>query len=104
MLWIMIGLMTAITFYNRYAFFSPRIKFSIRPEIQSVLQYTAPAILTALWVPIVFIKDNAISTNPDNPYLVAGVITIAVSLLLKKPLLIVLIGLLFFSLLSFYIN
>lgn len=92
MLWLLIGAMALITFYNRYAFFSPRLKFSIRPEIQSILQYTAPAVLTALWVPIVFVKDGTLNTQWNDPYLLAGVVTVVVSATLKKPLPAVLIG------------
>ena len=92
MLWLLIGAMALITFYNRYAFFSPRLKFSIRPEIQSILQYTAPAVLTALWVPIVFVKDGTLSTQWNDPYLLAGMVTVVVSATLKKPLPAVLIG------------
>jgi len=98
MLWLLIGAMALITFYNRYAFFSPRLKFSIRPEIQSILQYTAPAVLTALWVPIVFVKEGALNTQWNDPYLLAGVLTVVVSVVLKKPLPTVLIGVLVFFL------
>jgi branched-subunit amino acid transport protein len=92
MLWLLIGAMALITFYNRYAFFSPRLKFFIRPEIQSILQYTAPAVLTALWVPIVFVKDGTLNTQWNDPYLLAGAVTVVVSATLKKPLPAVLIG------------
>jgi len=100
MLWLLIAAMALITFYNRYAFFSPRLKFSIRPEIQSILQFTAPAVLTALWVPIVFVREGALNTQWNDPYLLAGLVTVAVSATLKKPLPTVLIGVAVFFLCS----
>ncbi|GAB3112056.1 AzlD domain-containing protein [Aestuariicella hydrocarbonica] len=98
MTWIMIGLMAAVTFYNRYAFFSPHLKFSIGPRLQSLLSYTAPAVLTALWVPIVFVRDaphaesKALNLDLDNPYFLAGLITVAISALVRKPLVTVVAG------------
>lgn len=98
MIWVMIGLMAAVTFYNRYAFFSPHLKFSIGPRLQSLLSYTAPAVLTALWVPIVFVHDasggegKTLNLDLDNPYLMAGLITVAISALVRKPLVTVVSG------------
>ncbi|WP_263080805.1 AzlD domain-containing protein [Endozoicomonas sp. Mp262] len=100
MIWLLLGLMALITFSNRYALFSPRFKFSVGPKLQSLLKYTAPAVLTALWVPIVFIRNEQLDLQINNPYLIAGVVTIATSLLLKKPLVTVMLGITIFMVLS----
>jgi branched chain amino acid efflux pump len=104
MIWILLALMTLITFYNRYALFSPLIKIPLGSRAQSFLRYTAPAILTSLWVPIVFVKDKNLNTNLTDPYLAAGLITVVVSLLIKKPLVIVITGLLAFSMIRIVVG
>ena len=96
----MIGLMTLITFYNRYALLSPSVKITIGPKFQSFLKYTAPAVLTSLWVPIVFIKEQQINLDISDPYLSAGLITVIVSLFNRKPLIIVITGLITFTVLT----
>ncbi|WP_439135701.1 AzlD domain-containing protein [Pseudomaricurvus sp.] len=106
MIWVMIGLMAAVTFYNRYAFFSPHLKFSIGSRLQSLLSYTAPAVLTALWVPIVFVQhtsapnEKVLNLNFDNPYFTAGLITVAISALVRQPLVTVIAGVAVFVSLS----
>ncbi len=103
MMWLMIGLMALVTFYNRYAFFSPQLKFSIGPRLQSLLSYTAPAVLTALWVPIVFVSEHPdmeakqLNWQLDNPYFCAGLITVAISAFVRKPLITVALGVLVFA-------
>lgn len=101
MIWVLIGLMALVTFYNRYAFFSPNLKLSIGARTRSMLKYTAPAVLTALWVPIVFVKNTQLNTDLTDPYLVAGLLTVVLSLVIKHPLVIVAVGLLIFSVLRF---
>ena len=96
----MIGLMTLITFYNRYALLSPNVKITIGPKLQSFLKYTAPAVLTSLWVPIVFVKEQQINLDLSDPYLSAGLITVIVSLFIRKPLIIVITGLIIFTVLT----
>ncbi len=100
MIWLLIVLMALITFSNRYALLSPKLKFSVGPKLQSLLKYTAPAVLTALWVPIVFIREDKLAIQLDNPYLLAGVITIGIIIITRKPLLTVLLGMAVFILLS----
>lgn len=96
MIWLLIVLMAFITFFNRYALFSPNLPISVGRRTQALLSYAAPAVLTAMWVPIVFVKKQSLNTDFSDPYLVAGLITMGVSLIIKKPVPVIVIGLIGF--------
>jgi branched-subunit amino acid transport protein len=40
------------------------------------LSFSAPAVLTAIWVPIVFIQENSLNISITNPYLLAATVAI----------------------------
>ena len=100
MKWCLLISMATITFMNRYAFFSPRFKLTIGPTLQSLLKYTAPAVLTALWAPIIFIRDSHLNIEINNAYFLAGLFAIVISALIKKPLPTVILAITSFVLLS----
>ncbi len=92
MTWLLIFIMALITFYNRYALMSPRLKLTLGDNAQRLLKYTAPAVLTGLWAPIVFTEHHQLNTDPTNPYLIAGFVTVVLSRFVKAPLLVVGLG------------
>ncbi len=92
MTWLLIFTMALITFYNRYALMSPRLKLTLGDNAQRLLKYTAPAVLTGLWAPIVFTEHHQLNTDITNPYLVAGFVTVVLSRFVKAPLLVVGLG------------
>ena len=92
MMWLLIFLMALITFYNRYALMSPKLKLHLGENTQLLLKYTAPAVLTGLWVPIVFTHEQHLNLDVTSPYLVAGLVTIVISRLVNSPLLVVGLG------------
>ncbi len=92
MTWLLLAMMVIITFSNRYIFLSPRLKFTVGPKLQTLLQYTAPSVLTALWAPIVFMHDQSLNLSMSNPCFLAGLMTIATSYFIKKPLIVVIAG------------
>jgi len=47
--------------------------------MESFLSYSAPAVLTAIWVPIIFVKDNNLDISFTNPYLLAATVAVIVS-------------------------
>lgn len=96
MIWFIIGVMAVITFYNRYALMSPRLKITLGTNVQSVLKYTAPAVLTGLWVPIVFVREHELHVDISSPYLIAGLITVLIARLCPSPLITVVLGMLVF--------
>lgn len=103
MTYMYIAFLALITFSCRYFFFSRLVDYSIPKEIERLLQFTAPAVLTAMWAPIVFVS-NTVTQPLDSPYFVAGIITIVCSLLTKRMLLVVAIGILSFNAHNLFAN
>ena len=72
---LLIVLMTMITFSCRYLFFMKLLPISLSPKIQQLLKYTAPSVLTAMWVPIVFLGHKTEGAAFfHSPFLYAGLI------------------------------
>ena len=67
--------MTFVVFLSRYLFLEPKVPLKLNHHAQRLLSYSGPVVLTALWAPIVFVPDNALSVTLANPYLLAGLAT-----------------------------
>lgn len=106
-----IGVMALMTFYVRYAFFSHVLPIKINPTVQSLLMFTAPCILTAMIIPIMF-KDYADSQHglavlksvTGSVYFQASVITVFLSLFVRHSLLVIFLGMVAFYGLKFFFN
>ncbi|HBV77376.1 MULTISPECIES: AzlD domain-containing protein [Vibrio] len=79
MILLSIFAMTAVVFLSRYLFLEPRLPIKINPSAQRLLNYSSPAVLTAIWAPIVFVHDDKLAVNLGNPYLIAAVIAALVA-------------------------
>ncbi len=91
--WLTLLGMTCITFICRYLFFAKNLPFTLGVKTKRALAYTAPSVLTAMWVPIVFLSYQQIEKSFfDSPFLIAGLISIILSLKLKSTLLVVIIS------------
>ena len=77
-------LMAAITFFTRYLFLHPNLPIKISPQVSSLLNFSAPAVLTAIWVPIIFVQDEKLVIDMSNPYLVASFIAVIISMKTKS--------------------
>lgn len=76
---ITIVLLACITFLTRYLFLHPKLPLRIGPKLESFLSFSAPAVLTAIWVPIIFIQDNQLDINFTNPYLIAATVAVVIA-------------------------
>lgn len=95
--WIILLGMTCITFTCRYLFLSKILPFELGPKAKSILSYTAPSVLTAMWVPIVFLSDKSVEEDFfSSPFLIAGLVCILLSIKLKNTLMIVVLSMLVF--------
>ncbi|SQD78505.1 AzlD domain-containing protein [Moritella yayanosii] len=91
--WLVLGGMTCITFSCRYLFLSRLVSFELSPKIKRALSFTAPAVLTAMWVPIVFLGHQSSEVAfLNSPFLYAGLLTVLLSLKIKNTLAVVFIG------------
>lgn len=98
---VVIFLMALITFACRYLFFMRSVPIYLGSKTKQLLRYTAPSVLTAMWVPIVFLgHGSSLGTLYLSPFFYAGVMTVLLCLKCKNTLLIVAGGMLAFSILS----
>jgi len=101
--WLALLGMTCITFTCRYFFFSTSVPFELGPKVKRLLSYTAPSVLTAMWVPIVFLgHQESYGDFITSPFLIAGVTTVIFSLKIKNTLAIVIFGMSVFALLKIF--
>ena len=68
--------MAVITFTTRYLLIHPKLPIRLGPKLSKFLGYSAPAVLTAIWVPIIFVHDGQLNVSITNPYFVAAFIAV----------------------------
>ncbi|MCW8332403.1 AzlD domain-containing protein [Vibrio paucivorans] len=74
MVMISILAMTGLVFMSRYLFLEPKLPLRLNPQAQRLLSYSSPAVLTAIWAPIVFMPDNQLDLSVSNPFLWAALL------------------------------
>ncbi|MEL0657362.1 AzlD domain-containing protein, partial [Pseudoalteromonas issachenkonii] len=63
----------------RYLFLHRALPFKVCTKMQQFLSFIAPEVLTAIWVPIVFLNEYGINLNWQNPFLSAAIVAIVVA-------------------------
>ncbi len=71
-----IALLACITFFSRYLFLHPKLPLRLGAKITHFLSFSAPAVLTAIWVPIIFIQDQQLNISATNPYLLSATVAV----------------------------
>ena len=66
-----------ITFMTRYLFLEENLPFRLGPNIREILNFSGPAVLTAIFIPILFAGNSGIDISASNPYLWGGIAAIA---------------------------
>jgi len=79
--------MTGLVFLSRYLFLEPKLPLRLSPAVQRLLSYSSPAVLTAIWAPIVFTHDSSLNISTSNPYLWAAALAGAIAWKSKNVLL-----------------
>jgi len=95
MIWLLLIVMAAITFFNRYLFLAKSISYSPGVKLKRFLSYSSYAVLTAIWAPIVFEYDGmGVSASHFSiagyDYLVATIIAATLSFMRANSLMVVL--------------
>jgi len=62
-------LLACITFATRYLFIHPGFPIRLNARAQKFLSYSAPSVLTAIWVPIILTKNHQLAITASSPYL-----------------------------------
>ncbi|NIY82318.1 AzlD domain-containing protein [Vibrio hepatarius] len=79
--------MTFLVFVSRYLFLEPKLPLRLNPQAQRLLSYSSPAVLTAIWAPIVFMPEQELWITPDNPYLIGAIVAAVMAWKTKNVLL-----------------
>ncbi|KQE72000.1 AzlD domain-containing protein [Acinetobacter baumannii] len=82
----------------------PNVKVKLPVLMNKMLNYSAPCLLSAICIPVIFFENNELRGFLDNPYLYATIFCIVVAFYFKKVLLSVLLSLAFFYVINFIIN
>jgi len=82
--WLALG--GLLTFLTRLSFIALLGRFETPPRLARALRFVPPAILSAVIVPEVVLRDGALALSPGNPRLVAGLAAVAVAALTRNVL------------------
>lgn len=96
-----IFLMAIITFATRYLFIHPRLPIHLGDKLAKFLSYSAPAVLTAIWLPIIFVQQGQLNVSITNPYFIAAFFAVITAAKSKSIYLTMLAGLIAFVLSKF---
>jgi len=96
-------MMAGITFITRYLFLHPSLPIKIGPKVSSLLSFSAPAVLTAIWVPIIFVQDESLVISIFDAYVMAATVAVIVSIKTKSIYWTVGISVLTFALVRFVV-
>jgi branched-subunit amino acid transport protein len=91
---LMIFGMMLVTFGVRYPVLALVGKIDLPKPVLRALKYVPPAILAAIIVPEVLIREDQLYIAPDNSYLVAGIIAALVAWRSRNLLLTIVLGML----------
>jgi branched-subunit amino acid transport protein len=92
MIWLIIVGMASVVFFSRYVFLEPKLPLSLSKNTQRFLSYSAPAVLTAILGPIVFVRENGLNITFDNNYLIGAVVACVIAYFTRNTLLTALIS------------
>ena len=65
-----------ITFTTRYLFLEGRLSLRLGLNVKQILSFSAPAVLTAIFVPILLIQKQELNIGYTNQYLWGGITAI----------------------------
>lgn len=99
MIMLTILLMASIIFFSRYGFLEPRLPITLNAATLKFLSYSAPAVLTAIWAPIVFVSDHRLNISWNNDYLLCAIVATLLAVTTRNTLITTILSMaLFFSL------
>jgi branched-subunit amino acid transport protein len=93
-LWVILG-MAVVTYATRASLLLAGGRVHLSPRLEQALRYLPVALLTAIVVPALLVRNDALALTWRNDYLWAGIVCIVVAWRTKNVLWTVLTGLLF---------
>ncbi len=92
MIWLTIISMAALVFGSRYLFLEPKLPVRLSKNTLTFLSYSAPAVLTAIFAPIVFIQEGKLDLSLDNSYLICAIVATILAYTTRNVLLTTLVS------------
>jgi branched-subunit amino acid transport protein len=83
-LWLLILALALVTFGMRLSFIATLKPHAIPRFVREVLAYVAPAVLAAIVVPPILVREGVVDLGTDNPRLIAGVVAFAIAWFTKS--------------------
>lgn len=102
MSWTLLLTLALCVFINRYLFLEPKVNLKLPTWFEGMMQYSAPCLLSAICVPIIFFEDVSPRQLPFNAYFIGTCICIFLALLSKKLLMNLVLSLFCFYLMIVY--
>lgn len=103
-IWLaMIGL-GILTFLIRFSFIALLERWQAPPFVQSALRFVPVAVLTAIIVPALVLRDGVLNTDLLNPRLLAGIAAVLVAWKTKNVILTIVVGMIVFWLLQIFFH
>ena len=90
--WVVILIVASLVYGSRFLLMEPWVPLRLGKRLQKVLTFSAPAVLTAIAAPIVFIHNNDLHIDADNHYLLAAIVVVILAFVTKNTLITVLLG------------
>lgn len=87
------------TYFTRFPLMILSEKVNFSPKMTKFMSFIAPAVLTSLIVPVIFIQDGVIWISPANMYIPASIITVLVAYYTRNMLASVVTGIISVALL-----
>jgi branched-subunit amino acid transport protein len=91
-IWLVMLIGGLITFGMRFSLIYLFGKFEIPEAMQRALHYVPPAVLSAIIVPELLIRDGSVNFSFENIRLLAGIIAIITAWVSRNTLLTILVG------------
>ncbi|MCW8345593.1 AzlD domain-containing protein [Vibrio sp. ZSDZ65] len=100
MTFAVILILTSIVFASRYLFLEPKLPLRISASAKRFLSYASPAVLTAIWGPIVFLPHGELNWSDNLPYCLGAIFAIICAKITNNVLLTTIVSIAFFILLK----
>ena len=103
-IWFIMLSLGLLTFLTRLSFIALHNRWTPPELFRRALHYVPVAVLTAIIVPELLMRDGSVALSPLNPRLVAGVLAIFVAWRTKNTALTILIGMAAFWVVQFLLR
>jgi branched-subunit amino acid transport protein len=99
-IWLaMLGL-GILTFLIRFSFIALLERWQAPPIVQRALRFVPVAVLTAIIIPELMLRDGQLNPSPFNPRLLAGMVAVLVAWKTKNVIWTIVVGMIVFWLLQ----